>query len=210
MRRSHRARPMNITHGNILAVFFSASAAEVIEGEEWYSRANLICRQLAHQYDCQLEHAAGVIAALSPNNRWERNVADAQRLFAVYENSDLNINDVRVCTFNKNKEKAIRILEGEHPLDVLSGNKVRAFYGCIAGYNDVCVDGHAYAIWAGQHIPTTKTPKISDKLYASIAEDYRRAAQQINQITGKCYTGAQVQAITWVTWRNLINNGGDQ
>lgn len=199
---------MNITHGNILAVFFMANAAEIQDGEDWYARANLICRQLAHQFDGPFESIAGVMAALSPNNRWDRNVADTEAMLRVY-NAGLDPNDVRVCTYNKNKEKAIRILNGEHPLDVLSGRKVRAFYGCIVGNNDVCVDGHAFAIWSGQRIPTTKTPKISDKLYDAISHDYRVATEQINAITGKQYLPCQVQAITWVAWRNHLNGGAN-
>jgi hypothetical protein len=200
---------MNITHGSILAVFFSASPAEIQEGEEWYARANRLARELGERYNIPMHVAAGVIAALSPNNRWERNTRDAEALIRVYEMGG-NVDACKVSTFGKNKAKAIDILMGAEPLDVLGGLKVRAFYSCIIGGNDVCVDGHAYSIWLGQRVATFSTPKISERLYCTIAADYCRAAQQINQITGKCYTGAQVQAITWVTWRNLIHNGGDQ
>lgn len=197
---------MNITHGNILAVFFMANAAEIQDGEDWYARANLIARNLARQYGIDVHTVAGVIAALSPNNRWDRNVADAESLIRVHVAGD-EVDAVRVCTFGKNKAKAIRILGGEDPRTVLGGRKVQAFYGCILGDNDVCVDGHAYAIWAGQRIPTSKTPSISDKLYDAISHDYRVATEQINAITGKQYLPCQVQAITWVVWRNHINGG---
>jgi hypothetical protein len=123
---------------------------------------------------------------------------------------EVNLKAVKVSTFNKNKDKAIRILSGEDPRDVLGGLKVRAFYECITGGNQVCVDGHAYSIWLGQRVATSSTPKISPKLYATIAHDYHLAAQQVNQITGKQYTGSQVQAITWVAWRNLIAGGSDK
>jgi hypothetical protein len=195
---------MDITHGSILAVFFTANAVERHEGLSWYGRALSVARRLADHYDCRLSTVAGVISALSPNNKWERNVIDAEALIKVYTHGG-DIDALKVCTFNKNKAKAIAILEGADPLDVLGGRKVRAFYQCILGQDAVCVDGHAYSIWLGQRVPTTKTPKISDKLYDRISEDYRIAAKQINEITNDFYLPSQVQAITWVVWRNLHN-----
>lgn len=196
---------MNITHGNILAVFFTAGPLEIQEGLRWYSNANLIARGLGSslQNSCGLSTAAGVIAALSPNNRWERNVRDAEALIKAFAHGE-NLDAIKVSTFGPNKKKAIRILQGEDPLDVLGGRKVRAFYSCIIGGNDVCVDGHAYSIWIGQRISTSSTPKISDKLYVKIADDYRTATHQINNITGQFYTPAEIQAITWVTYRKLV------
>lgn len=192
---------MNLTHANILAVYFSANAAELHEGHEWYNNARDICRHIADDTKLSLEKVVGVLAALSPNNRWDKNVADTERLIKVFqagEDTDL----IKVSTYNKNKEKAVRILNGELPLDVLGGLKVRAFYRCILGSNAVCIDGHAYAIWAGERISTTKTPSISPKLYAAIADDYRTAALQISEIKGVELSPCQVQAVTWVVWRN--------
>lgn len=198
-----------ITHGSILAVFFSANEAEIQEGLSWYARADQVARSLAARYlndDYYL--AAGIIAALSPNNRWERNIIDAEALIKTFTLGE-DYDALKVCTFSKNKDKAIRILKGELPMDVLSGRKVRSFYQCIIGQDDVCVDGHAYSIWLGQRVPTNKTPKISDKLYDQISQDYRTAAKQIYEITGCYYQACQVQAITWVTWRNLNSKTGE-
>ena len=196
-----------VSHGNILAVFFSASEVEIQEGKTWYDHANQVARSISiqHYFPRGMYTVAGVIAALSPNNRWDKNVRDAEALIKVYSAGE-ELDAVRVSTYNKNKEKAIRILKGEDPLDVLGGNKVRAFYCCIAGIDDnVCIDGHAFSVWSGERVVTAKTPKISDKLYQSIVDDYCRATDVINQVTGSCYSPAQVQAITWVTWRNLFS-----
>jgi hypothetical protein len=199
---------MSITHGNILAVFFTANAVEQHEGLSWYGRAQSVASRLANQYGYDVSTIAGVISALSPNNRWERNVIDTEALVKVYTHGG-DVDTLKVCTFSKNKAKAIAILQGADPLDVLGGRKVRAFYQCIVGQDAVCVDGHAYSIWLGQRVTTNKTPKISDKLYDKISEDYRIATSQINSITGNFYLPSQVQAITWVVWRN-IHNGVNQ
>lgn len=200
---------MNITHGNILAVFFTAGPTEIEEGLRWYSNANQIARRIANAYlDGNHSTAAGVIAALSPNNRWERNIRDAEALCKGYANG-ADLDDIKVSTFGLNKDKAIAILKGASPQDALGGRKVLAFYECIIGGDSVCVDGHAYAIWLGQRVPTSKTPKINETLYRKITEDYRLAARQINEITNKdgaaqWYSAADVQAITWITWRKLV------
>jgi hypothetical protein len=195
---------MKFTHGSILAVFFQASVAEVLEGLHWYTRASDVAQAIADNcLDGRYNAAAGIIAALSPNNRWERNVKDAEKLAKVFTSGG-NLDEIKVGSYGANKVKAISILNGNDPLDILGGNKVRAFYRCIIGEDAVCVDGHAYSVWLGERVSTSSTPKIGDKLYNQIAEDYRIAAKQIFNIKGEFYTPAQVQAITWITWRNLF------
>jgi hypothetical protein len=199
-----------ISHGYILATFFNANPAELADGARWYQRASDAAAIIASRYSITADKVAAVIAALSPSNRWERNVTDAEVLCRAYVLGGHTAADkVKVSTYGANKIKALRILAGELPLNVLGGLKVRAFYRCIVGDDSaVCVDGHAYAIWAGERIATTKTPKISSKLYDAIAADFARAADTINSITGAAYSPAQVQAITWLTYRRLVNELG--
>lgn len=195
---------MKISHGSILAVYFSANPAEVQHGAQWYKQARLIAQTIADNYSLSLQTVAGVIAAISPNNRWERNIIDADLLCKLYANGG-DCAALKVSTYPANKRKALQILAGFDPFDILGGLKVRAFYDCIMGnLSAVCVDGHAYSLWLGDRVPTTKTPKISSKLYAAIAADFKLATAQINQITGANYRPAQIQAIAWLAWRRMI------
>lgn len=195
---------MKISHGAILAVYFSANHAEIQHGSQWYKQAQTIAQTIANSYGLSLQTVAGVIAALSPSNRWERNVVDADLLCKLYTSGG-DCETLKVSTYNANKTKALQILAGFAPLGILGGLKVRAFYDCIMGNHDVvCVDGHAYSLWLGDRVPTTRTPKISPKLYATIAADFTIAASQINSIVGANYKPAQIQAITWVAWRRMI------
>lgn len=197
-----------ITHGNILAVFFKATDLETINGAEWYPAANHAAQIMAARYSVTLETVAGVIAALSPNNKWERNLTDADSVIRAYSMGGHDAADsIKVGTYNANKIKSLAILSGADCLQILGGLKVRAFYDCIIGGDSVCVDGHAYAIWTGGYIPTTKTPKITPKLYDAISADYRLAATTINSILHAEYSAAQIQAITWLTWRRIIKEG---
>ena len=73
------------------------------------------------------------------------------------------------------------------------------------GFDDtVCVDGHAYAIWIGERIPTTKTPSISAPLYQTITRAYVNVAKDSHSLCGEKLTPAQVQAVTWVTYRRIL------
>jgi hypothetical protein len=195
---------LSLSHGHILAVFFNANSAELQHGAQWYGDALRFCAAVAQSTGLSVSTVAGVTAALSPNNRWTQNQRDAERLCRAFSAGTLaDAAALKVSTFHGNKRKALRILSGESPLDVLGGLKVRAFYGCILDNDAVCVDGHAYAIWLGSYVPTTKTPKISPKLYASIVEAYRQAAVTINHVTGANYSAAQIQSITWSVWQRI-------
>lgn len=188
-----------------------ATVADIEQGKNWYQRAYDLAVQLMHAYNgITLGQCVGVIAALSPNNKWERNCNDAEAMIKAWANG-CDPTSVKVCTFNKNKEKAAAILNlpddftTEDIETILSGRKVCAFYRCIMGFNDaVCVDGHAYAIWLGERVPTTKTPSISAKLYETISRAYINTATVSFDLVGECLTPAQVQAITWVTYRRLL------
>ena len=199
-----------ISHGYILATFFNATPAESADGATWYRRASDAAAIIASRYGIAANTVAGVVAALSPNNKWERNVTDADQLCRAFALGGHTAADrVKVSTYGANKLKALRILAGESPLNVLGGLKVRAFYGCIIGDDSaVCIDGHAYAVWAGERIPTTKTPNIGAKLYDSISADYICAADTINGIMGASYSAAQIQAITWLAYRRLVSELG--
>jgi hypothetical protein len=205
-RVKHRANTRNIT--GILSL---ATEADIFEGKEWYARAHRFGVQLIAAYDVTMGQAVGVIAALSPNNKWERNCADADRLINAYL-SDHDLSLTKVCTYNTNKQKAIKILdlnmesaEPEAIESILKGRKVTAFFRSIMGDpNAVCVDGHAYSVFIGQRIPTSKTPNIGKGLYETIQRAYCLVADRSFEICGHKLTPTQVQAVTWVTYRRLL------
>lgn len=196
---------MAFTHGNILATFFSATKQEIQHGRRWYKDANCIAVEIANSNDIYVDTAIAVIAALSPNNKWEKNCLDADNLIKVITSGG-DENQVKVSTYNKNKRKAIEIINGGDQLEILGGLKVRAFYACISGCkNSVCVDGHTYSYWIGERIPTTKTPSITPKLYAKISDDHRTACDLINSILNETFIPADIQAICWLAWRRIHN-----
>jgi hypothetical protein len=191
---------------NIKSIYKLATAAERVDGSAWYPVARDIAQTLADEYGVSLAQAIGVIAALSPRNKWSRNVIDAENLISAFIADPESAATVKVCTFGANKAKAIKILNAhgadlDAVLAILSGPKLREFASCIAGLPDVCIDGHAYCIWTGGRTSLAEVPAIGVKLRREIKADYQAAAADLGLTPAAC------QAITWCTWRRIHGVG---
>jgi hypothetical protein len=189
---------------NIKAIYLLATTQEKIDGANWYKSAHKIALNLADNYGLTLQTAAGVIAALSPRNKWTRNVIDAENLIETFVRDPESAVNIKVCTFNKNKEKALKILRNnqdfftDNTREILSGPKLNEFFNCILGVqDDVCIDGHAYCIFNGSRTSLKDVPSIGVKLRKEIKSDFRKAAAKFN------ISAAEMQAITWVAWRRI-------
>ena len=191
---------------NIKAIYKLATAAERVDGSVWYQIARDIAQTLSDEYGTSLAQAIGVIAALSPRNKWARNVVDAENLISAFLADTESAATVKVCTFGANKAKAIKVL-GAYDADldailaILSGPKLREFASCIAGLDEVCIDGHAYCIWTGGRTSLKDVPAIGVKLRKEIKADYPAAALDLGIPPAAC------QAITWCTWRRIHGVG---
>jgi hypothetical protein len=188
----------------IIAVYNLASLSEIQDGERWYAFANTFAESLADQYNVSRLKVYGVIASLSPRNRWERNMIDAESMVKVYSAGGTyeDLIALKVCTFSANKIKAARILTLKCASDtevkaILSGPKMIEFYHCIQELDDLCIDGHAYSIWLGDRVTLANVPSIGKKLRQTIKADYHEAAKILG------LNPYIVQAITWVTWKRI-------
>jgi predicted RNA-binding protein with EMAP domain len=197
---------------NILAVYFQATPVDIQEGTIWYNNAHTICKALSTKYNLPLSTVVGVVSALSPNNKWDRNILDAEQTIKAY---CMEFDYPKVCTFGGNKDKAITILECEidssdNICSILKGNKTIAFFRGIftnGECSEITVDGHAFNIWRGQYTSLNEVPAISNKLYAEVSNAYKAAAEAIYDLTDADHTAAQIQAITWVAWRRMHGVG---
>jgi hypothetical protein len=184
---------VNVGVGNILRVFSQATKGEIHAGTAWYKHASEeTARRLP---ELPRKTAIGIVAALSPQTAWERNIRYAEKF----------VETGQCGQTGSNQAIAKAILEGAEPLEVLNKGfgygygKVSNFFKCLSDQDTdaVCIDGHAYAIWAGERITTNKTPNISKRLYQAIEEDYQSAASAVG------LKPHQIQAITWLAWRRL-------
>ena len=189
-----------MTTANIIGVMHLATPVDQMTGITWYADAQAMCKVIADEVGIDWHVAAGVVAALSPNNRWERNCTDAETVARLYKAGGADHAKLaKVCTYKANLAKAIAILGGADIEETLHGPKTIEFYRCITGQDDVCIDGHAYCVWFGQRLTMHKVPTIGKKLRAQIKADYKAAAEALGL---KPY---EVQAITWCAWRRIHN-----
>lgn len=197
-----------MTVSNIIAIYNLATPTEIHEGLDWYASAHTEARIISEKHEISLSTTVGVIAALSPNNKWQRNLDNADALIGAFLEGE-HVESVKVSTYHTMKAKAWSILEDELTecgdiLCRLNGQKIRSFYECIMGVADgICIDGHALNIWrAERHGLTSDKTNIGKRLYFDIQSDYYLAGQK-TVYRGKALTAFEMQAITWTVWRRI-------
>jgi len=176
-----------------LQYFYNESTEEDrMNGKQWYMRANMHCEKLAVEYGYPAETVVSVLSALSPRNKWERNLIDTETVLKAVRD-DQGPDDVKVCTFNNNKEKAFRIARYEESLSIDSP-KTYAFLQNILYLNDqyVTID-----VW---HMRAAFNKMIPVNLNKSVYEEIQKITiKEAEQVGLKGY---EYQAIIWETIKN--------
>lgn len=187
------------TVSNVLSVYARATPDNLRWGLRWYPSAHETALRMGGGRAGHLHRNAGIIAALSPMNGWGNNVAKARQLISLRGRIVIGADKSNGIGLSANVAKAIAIYRGADPLDVLGGDKVRAFYRTIVdprGDIRPVVDRHAFDIAVGEVTDDKRRGILSRKgVYEEFADVYRAAA---------IYAGigaSQMQAITWVQWR---------
>ena len=166
--------------GNFLAFYEKATPLQIAQGAAWYDEAAQAIRELARWHGCSIETAAGVVAALSQRQTWERNLQLAED----------TLSGLRPATLQAVANKAEAIRDGAEPLDILKGDKIRAFYGALRGDEEAVVID-TWMRKAYGHPRESMTPKQ----YAVIAGALREDAAAVGM------SPAKFQAAVWVTIR---------
>ena len=185
---------------NITSVYRDADKTQHAEGLLWYSDAQKAAHVIAVKYDVPVYIVVAVIAALSPNNKWSRNVANAATLIAAFIRGD-GIDAVKVSTYHKMKQKAWDILAARPDYDgakaMLKGQKITSFFCDIMGEFNVTIDGHARNIAYGERVGLTDDrTNIGVREYRALQAAYEEAARRVGLMP------YQLQAITWRVWRD--------
>ena len=187
---------------NILKIYDQATPCEVDAGVTWYASANAECCAIAKANSLHINRVVGVVSALSPNNKWHRNLNDARNMVTTYKEGG-HVEDVTVCTYRAMRSKAWSVLDADTSelpdvLTILNGQKIKAFAECILG-NDTCViDGHAYNIAQGKRLSLTSDKvNVGVRVFRELQAAYVRAGKL------RDLKGYEMQAITWTAWRRL-------
>jgi len=174
------------------AIVARANAKQWADGRAWYADAYAEAEAIGHASGVGTVRAAAIIAALSPRNRWTRNLADALNVAMARGAADHD-----ACgTFMQNVYKARMIACDweSNPWDsILRGPKVRAFVANVSGTDPSAVTVDVWAVRAvtdGQrHAPR------NDADYAAIAEAYRIVAAEYGE------RPCDLQAVAWLVAR---------
>ncbi len=187
---------------HIRKVLSQATPEECVDGAAWYTVAKHEAKKIADRHELPLHIVVGVIAALSPTNKWERNIVDADTLCAAYVGGDY-MESVKVCTYKTMKEKAWSILRDNPNMQdtraYLKGPKITDFFDCILGVDTCVIDGHAWCIANGDRRSMQEVPNIGKAL----RQDLQKAYRDVGEPEG--IPAYVVQAITWVTWKRIHN-----
>jgi hypothetical protein len=176
-------------------MFNKATAKDIADGKDWYKIANDEAQKLANEFNiCPLK-CAGVISALSPNNKWNQNLKDAHKVCKAFTEGK-GANDVKVCTFNTNKFKAFAILKNLVEIT----NDSRKTYSFIRNVGSLDADRVTIDVW---HLracygkdKSTPSPLVYDQLEALTLRKAKKLGLK----------GYEYQAIIWVVIRNNYNN----
>jgi hypothetical protein len=176
---------------NLDKYFNMATEDDIKSGLTWYQQANDICKDIAQKYDTTTFIASGVISALSPRNKWAKNIQDAYTVFEAVKNS-ISAADTKVSTFHTNKFKAFAIAQGKVTITSES-NKTFAFCENIAHLNEnfVTVD-----VWHLRACFDMTMGSIGDLAYKQLQSITLSKAKKLG------LRGFEYQAIIWNSVQN--------
>ena len=171
-----------------------ATPEDICSGLYWYNTANQWCKSTGDWFGVSYKEVASVLSALSPANKWERNKEDAwNMLHAEYVSG--NPQHVKVCTYNKNKDKAIKVMRGDVYIKE-SSPKTHAFVENISSLDDrfVTVDRwHMRACNTRSIKPKGVKTTLTRKQYIIVQEATIEVAEKLG------LQGYELQAIVWCT-----------
>lgn len=172
----------------ITRAYRASTPAHRAAGLGWYAEAWRVAGEIWPE---RPDLAAGVIAALSPRCQWSTNVVWARAVVEAARRGDATPPAVHTTVM---RAQAWRIANGEAPLSVLAGPKVRAFWANITGDVDaVTVD--IWAVRAAMGADAPKDGRVTPAQYRVTADAYRRAARILGVTPREC------QAAVWVHTR---------
>ena len=181
---------------NLRTWYERKTEAELIEGLNWYNDAQKTAAILADVFKVERSVSAGVISALSPNNKWERNKLDAATVLSAIE-SGTPMDSVKVCTYNENKAKAFAIAKGEVKISQ-SSPKTFSFAKNVGDLDEryVTIDKwHLRACQTTSNKPVKACESCSAKQYKQIETETVKVAAEYG------IPAYKFQAVVWVVIR---------
>lgn len=177
---------------NLESTLNLATENDIKTGLTWYKDFYLWSENLGKKYNLNTFTIAQVFSALSPRNKLEKNKIDTLTVLDAIKQG-LNPEQIKVSTFNRNKNKAFNIALNK---DSINEDSLKTFSFCKnvgeLDSNFVTID-----VWQLRALTNKKENKTPTKLeYLQLVELHQKIANKNNIL------GYQLQAITWETLRN--------
>jgi len=182
---------------NLRTWWSEATDEERTDGSVWYAEAQAFAQALSKEFNVSRECAAGVVSALSPNNKWERNKVDARAVFVAVRDG-VPAEAVKVCTYNANKLKAFEIAKGNRKI-LQKSPKTYAFARNVGEQDTsfVTIDKwHLRACQTASKKPKECKEACTPAQYRALMDDCLSVARELG------VDGHVLQATVWVTIRN--------
>lgn len=173
-------------------------ATESEKSTDWYADANGFVSNLAMNYSLQHSTVANMVAAISPQTKWEQNLQNAtlavQGWFATREGWVNREHLPPIHKFSAMSENGYRCLFGEK---FTLGQKTQSFALNLQGnMHEVTVDSLAMSILLGLYTKAGSY-KIANKAYKYAQMLYTQVANDLGVLP------AHLQAVVWVVCRRL-------
>jgi hypothetical protein len=171
---------------NILSVYARATSTQIHEGREWYETARRLVTLIARESGYEEKRIAYCLAALSPRNPWQWNVADAY-IYAMAARDGLPMPSA--TTFKRNQRIAWAALTSDEAPWKGAALKVRNFVEAVMGnMGAVVID-----VWAARVATNGELNQARNVgQYRAMDIAYRSAAIRVGA------TPCGIQAATWI------------
>ena len=181
---------------NITSVYRLATSQEHANGIDWYPNAHRIVCEWAETFERSIANVACVVAALSPQMEWKRNLVIAADILA---GNPPSIGG-SIHRFVSIAERIRDDRATDTAPYFINGCKVRSFAANLAGsLSTVTVDTHGAQIAAG--CPTANLRVDIWRRYEPVARAYVDAAKRAH------VRPSELQAVTWLVWKRLYPQG---
>ena len=171
-----------------------ATPDDIESGKVWYREAMDYARYLSVEFNVSRKVAAGVISALSPNNKWARNKIDAFTVLQAARDG-LGPDDVKVCTYGANKQKAFSIARGDD--SILQKSPKTYAFAMNVGENSA--DHVTIDKWHMRACLTSSRSRIAVQESPTSMQYKRIERMTARMAKRKGLKGYELQAIIWVT-----------
>lgn len=193
--KAHKPNPRRVAAAEdaaavrrLLALYADTSDELRAEGRQWYPTAGATVAALAGD-NLPVSTTAAIVAALSPRERWRRNVSLAAQA----------MQRMPLGCLGRSARNAEAIRDGADPADVLKGPKTYAFW------RNLCGDGDAVTVdvWATRAALGRSDIDSPGSRYTRLANVYRRAAERVAE------RPCDFQAIIWLAVRPAAEHTRD-